>query len=103
MGEKNLLTPIQAKLLMPLESEELYDIKNDPYETVNLIGKTSFEKVHHLLKRQLEDWLANSQDKGLQSDSDEIIEHFKQYGIKTFEKRRESIQSMNTSVEKHFD
>ena len=60
MGEKNLLTPVQAKLLTPLESEELYDIENDPYETVNLIGKTSFEKVQHQLKRQLEDWLAKS-------------------------------------------
>lgn len=103
MGEKNLLTPVQAKLLMPLESEELYDLENDPYETVNLIGKISFEKVHHRLKKQLEAWLANSQDKGLQNDSDDIIEHFKQYGIKTFEKRRESIQAMKTSVEKHFD
>ncbi len=103
MGEKNLLTPVQAKLLTPLESEELYDIENDPYETVNLIGKTSFEKVHHQLKRQLEDWLANSQDQGLQSDSDAIIEHFKQYGIKTFDKRRQSIQTMKASVEKHFD
>ena len=103
MGEKNLLTPVQAKLLMPLESEELYDLENDPYETVNLIGKTSFEKVHHQLKMKLENWLANSHDKGLQSDSDAIIEHFKQYGIKTFEKRRESIQSMKTSVKKHFD
>ena len=103
MGEKNLLTPVQAKLLMPLESEELYDIENDPYETVNLIGEISFEKVHHRLKKQLEAWLEKSQDKGLQNDSDDIIEHFKQYGIKTFEKRRESIQVMKTSVEKHFD
>ena len=103
MGEKNLLTPVQAKLLMPLESEELYDIENDPYETVNLIGKTSFEKVHHQHKSQLESWLINSQDKGLQKDSDAISEHFKQYGIKTFDKRRESIQKMKSSVEKHFD
>ena len=103
MGEKNLLTPVQAKLLMPLESEELYDIENDPYETVNLIGKTSFEKVHQELMRQLESWLEISQDKGLHSDSDAIIDHFKQYGIKTFEKRRESIQTMKASVEKHFD
>jgi len=103
MGKKNLLTPVQEKLLMPLESEELYDIENDPYETVNLIGKTSFEKVHNQLKRQLEDWLKISQDQGLQNDSDSIIEHFKQYGIKTFEKRRESIQAMKASVEKHFD
>ena len=103
MGENNLLTPVQAKLLMPLEGEELYDIENDPYETVNLIGRTIFEKVHHQLKGQLEDWFANSQDQGLQNDSDAIIEHFKQYGIKTFEKRRESIQTKKASVEKYFD
>ena len=103
MGEKNLLTPVQAKLLTPLENEELYDIENDLYETINLIGKTSFEKVHHQLKMQLDNWLANSLDQGLQSDSDAIIKHFKQYGIKTFEKRRQSIQAMKASVEKHFD
>jgi len=103
MGKKNLLTPVQEKLLMPLESEELYDIENDPYETVNLIGKTSFAKVHQQLRRQLEDWLIISKDQGLQSDSDAIIEHFKQYGIKTFDKRRQSIQAMNASVLKHFD
>ena len=103
MGEKNLLTPVQAKLLMPLESEELYDIENDPYETVNLIGKTSFAKVHQRLRRQLESWLVISEDKGLQSDNDAIIEHFKQYGIETFEKRRESIQAMKASIQKHFD
>ena len=103
MGEKNLLTPVQAKLLMPLESEELYDIENDPYETINLIGKTSFVKVHQQLRRQLESWLVISEDKGLQSDNDAIIEHFKQYGIKTFEKRSESIKAMKASVEKYFD
>ena len=103
MGEKNLLTPVQEKLLMPLESEELYDIEDDPNETVNLIGKTSFAKVHQQLREQLESWLVISEDKGLQSDKDAIIEHFKQYGIETFEKRRESIQAMKASVQKHFD
>jgi len=88
---------------MPLESEELYDIENDPYETINLIGKTSFVKVHQQLRRQLESWLVISEDKGLQSDNDAIIEHFKQYGIKTFEKRSESIKAMKASVEKYFD
>ena len=49
MGEKNILTPFRQSYLCP-GGEELYDIENDPYETVNLIGKTGFEKVHNQLK-----------------------------------------------------
>ena len=103
MGEKDLLSPVQAQLLKPLAAEELYDLENDPYETVNLIGEASFEKVHEELKNQLEEWIEASEDKGLEKDSDALVEHFKQYRITTFEKRAESIQRMRSSVEKHFE
>lgn len=103
MGEKDLLSPVQAQLLKPLAAEELYDLENDPYETVNLIGEASFEKVHEELKNQMQEWIKISGDKGLEKDSDALVEHFKQYRITTFEKRAESIQRMRSSVEKHFE
>jgi len=103
MGEKDLLTPPQAQLLSPLVCEELYDLKNDPYETVNLIGSSKFEQLHHELKKQLENWIEISLDKGFQRDSEAIIRHFQQYGLITFEKRLESIQRLKASVENHFD
>ena len=102
MGERDLLSSAQAQLLKPIAVEELYDLENDPYETVNLIGKASFEKVHEELKNQVEEWIKISDDKGLEKDSDAIVEHFKQYRITTFEKRAESIQRMKSSVEEHF-
>jgi hypothetical protein len=86
-----------------LVCEELYDLKNDPYETVNLIGSSKFEQLHHELKKQLENWIEISLDKGFQRDSEAIIRHFQQYGLITFEKRLESIQRLKASVENHFD
>ena len=102
MGERDLLSSAQAQLLKPIAVEELYDLENDPYETVNLIGKAGFENVHEELKKRMEKWIEASEDKGLEKDSDALVEHFKQYRITTFEKRAESIQRMKSSVEKHF-
>jgi len=86
-----------------LVSEELYDLKKDRFETVNLIGNSKFKQLHYELKKQLESWMEINLDKGLQSDSEEVIRHFQQYGTITFEKRQASIQRLKASVEKHFD
>ncbi|MDP6635689.1 MAG: sulfatase [Phycisphaerae bacterium] len=102
MGGKNLLTSVQAQLLRPLAAEELYDLKKDPYETVNLIGNKEFEAVHKELKEQLAKWIESSKDKGLAKDSDAIVEHFKAYGAKTRKLKAKSIRMMRASVEKHF-
>jgi len=103
MGEKNLLTPVQAQLLKPLAQEELYDLDKDPYETVNLIGNEDFDAIHKELKDRMMQWIRSSKDKGLEKDSDAIVEHFKAYGVSTFKKKARSIQSRRKSVEKHFE
>lgn len=103
MGERGLLNPVQALLLKPLASEELYDLDNDPYETVNLIGNEDFDKVQRELESQMAEWIEFSKDKGLEKDSDAIVAHFKEYGITTFRKRAKSIRRMQSSVEKHFE
>jgi N-sulfoglucosamine sulfohydrolase len=103
MGEKNLLTPVQAQLLKPLAEEELYNLEGDPYETINLIGDEKFDTVHKELKNRMVEWIVSSKDKGLEKDSDAIVEHFKRYGITTFKKKAKSIQKMRSSVEKHFE
>lgn len=102
MGEKNLLLPVQAQLLKPLAAEELYDLKNDPYETVNLIGNKDFDAIHKELKTQMTEWIGSSKDKGLETDSDAIVEHFRKYGVSTLKQRAKSIRAMRSSVEKHF-
>ena len=103
MGEKKLLTPVQSRLLEPLVDEELYDLEEDPYETINLIGNKDFDAVHRELKDRMSQWIKNSKDKGLEKDSDAIADHFKAYGISTFKKRAKNIQRMRASVEKHFE
>ncbi len=103
MDEKNLLTPVQAQLLKPLADEELYDLVNDPHETVNLIGNKEFAAVHKELKERMAKWIESSKDKGLEKDSDAIVEHFRKYGKKTMKSRAQSIQKMRSSVEKHFE
>lgn len=103
MGERGLLNPVQALLLKPLASEELYDLDNDPYETVNLIGNEDFDKAQRELESQMAEWIEFSKDKGLEKDSDAIVAHFKEYGITTFRKRAKSIRRMQSSVEKHFE
>ena len=103
MGEKDLLTLAQAQLLKPLAEEELYDLENDPYETVNLVGNKEFEAVRKELKDNLSEWVKLSKDKGLEKDSDAIVQHFKNYGTITMERRAKSIQKMRSSVEKYFE
>jgi N-sulfoglucosamine sulfohydrolase len=102
MGEKGLLTPVQAQLLKPLAEEELYDLENDPYETVNLIGNKEFATVHKELKDKMSEWIKLSKDKGLEKDSDAIVQHYKKYGITTKKMRAKKIQKTRLSVEKHF-
>ena len=48
------------------------------------------------------EWIKSSKDKGLEKDSDAIVEHFKAYGVKTRKSRAKSIREMRASVEKHF-
>lgn len=103
MEDKNLLTPAQAQLLKPLADEELYDLVNDPYETVNLIGNKDFESIHNELKEQMAEWIEFSKDKGLEKESAAIVEHFREYGKTTMKSRAKSIQKRRLSVEKYFD
>jgi N-sulfoglucosamine sulfohydrolase len=103
MGEKDLLTPAQEQLLKPMFAEELYDLENDPYETVNLVGNKDFEAVRKELEDNLSEWIVLSKDKGLEKDSDAIIQHFRAYGVSTGRKQKNRIRKMRSSVEKHFD
>ena len=83
MGEKNLLTPVQAQLLQPLATEELYDLEKDPYETVNLIGNPAFKSQHQYLKNKLTAWIKSSGDRGFEAENPAIIEYFTNYGRTT--------------------
>jgi len=43
---------------------ELYNVKNDPYELVNLAMDPIYEEVMDLLHHKLIDWMKSQNDKG---------------------------------------
>jgi hypothetical protein len=60
------LNELQSRIFTaPRPREELYDLENDPYETVNLAGDASHRKTVKKLRGALYDWMVNSRDLGL--------------------------------------
>lgn len=49
--------------------EELYDIVNDPYELNNLADKPELQQVKAELKARLLDWMAQQNDKGIDTEA----------------------------------
>ena len=103
MWEKGLLPPVQAKLLEPIASEELYDLENDPFEIVNLVGNPKFAAMRGRFERNLTDWIESSGDRGFEEDSDAIVEHFNAYGISTAKRQKDGIKKRRAAVEAYFE
>ena len=60
------LNELQSRVLaIPRPSEELYDLENDPHETVNLAGAAPHGEAVKKLRVALYDWMVNSRDVGL--------------------------------------
>jgi arylsulfatase A-like enzyme len=61
--DKGALTPAQAMLFtVPRPSEELYDIKNDPYESQNLISDPAYQDIVAELRENLQLWREQTND-----------------------------------------
>jgi len=45
-------------------AEELYDTRNDPYELNNIAGDTRYRTIRNQLKKELEHWMKQTDDKG---------------------------------------
>ena len=48
----------------PKPEEELYDLQNDPFELVNLSGQIKFQDTLVSLRRTLDSWIEETNDKG---------------------------------------
>jgi arylsulfatase A-like enzyme len=60
------LNPIHARLLAcPRPVEELYDLRNDPYEIDNLAGVPEHQETLKLLRAMLVEWIHRTKDLGL--------------------------------------
>jgi arylsulfatase A-like enzyme len=60
------LTELQSRVFLPTRPrEELYDLQNDPHETVNLAGDSKHAATVQRLRIALYEWMIESRDVGL--------------------------------------
>ena len=48
--------------------EELYDVETDPFEMNNLAGDPQYRPIMDDLKKRLEAWMAQQDDKGMETE-----------------------------------
>ncbi|MCA6073745.1 sulfatase-like hydrolase/transferase [Fulvivirga sedimenti] len=73
LREEGNLTPEQARWFDPVkEPEELYDLKNDPFELTNLAQDQSYAPVLEEMRTAMDTWLSGFEDTGLIQESDLI-------------------------------
>ena len=58
----------RANLYQRRPEEELYDLKNDPYELNNLAGQAPFSNVETQLRGALDRWMKQQGDKGMETE-----------------------------------
>ena len=63
------LSPLQEEILFSptRPTEELYDIRADPFETRNLAGDTKFQSMLESLRTRLDRWMMETRDQGPES------------------------------------
>lgn len=69
MFERGELTPTQALAYGPRPAEELYDLKEDPHETVNLADDPGHEEILKAMRALVEAWIEDTDDKGQYPES----------------------------------
>ena len=67
--ERGELTPTQALAYGPRPAEELYDLKADPHETVNLADDPDHQEILKAMRALVEAWIADTDDKGQYPES----------------------------------
>lgn len=59
------LTPVQALFMAPRKpDEELYDLRNDPYEIKNLAASAEYERILKEMRAILDKWIQETGDMG---------------------------------------
>lgn len=71
LSEKGELTPVQSRFLEDSRpAEELYDLRSDPHETINLANDAKYSGELKALRQQLEQWIEETKDQGANSEGD---------------------------------
>jgi arylsulfatase A-like enzyme len=88
--KNGLLDSIQARFMAPHRPpEELYDLRQDPYEIRNLAGNEQYLGVLEEMREQLDAWL-DRYDKGKYPEDPEEIAYWEQFMKENFRERMES-------------
>ena len=64
LGEKDAAIAARARFYQHRPLEELYDLKNDPYELKNRADDPALSKIKEALKKKLKDWMVQQGDEG---------------------------------------
>lgn len=87
------LTPVQEQLMAPERPvEELYDLKNDPYETNNLASSKDHQAVLHQLRHRLDRWIQSTNDQGRFPEDPEVIEYYDEKMQQNYQQRIKELQ-----------
>ncbi|MGH9159256.1 MAG: sulfatase family protein [Vicinamibacteraceae bacterium] len=79
LHQEGKLTPVQARLLaLTRPREELYDLRRDPYETVNLAGSPAFRKPLVELRTALDRWIEETDDQGRIPEGPAVAKYYEQ-------------------------
>jgi uncharacterized sulfatase len=68
LAEKDEIIAERIYSLVNRPPEELYDLKNDPYELNNLAGEISYSEVKSKLSLVLDEWMRDQGDEGLETE-----------------------------------
>jgi N-sulfoglucosamine sulfohydrolase len=99
MDETGQLNPRQKTLVTRLPEFELYDLRNDPFETLNLAGQSSTSGIQAKLFRELRDWIEETGDRGMREDSPQVKTAFANYRKNSHASRRTAILEARRAVQ----
>jgi len=99
LHEQGQLTEAQQSLVNNIPYEELYDIRRDPFETKNLLENTDYQVVLDSLRGVVDQWIKDSNDQGLKTDSPAVEKAFATYGKESHAKYAEKIKALHQQVQ----
>lgn len=93
LHEEGKLTPVQARLLAPTRPrEELYDLRRDPYETVNLAESPELRGTLARLRTALDRWIEETNDQGRVPEDPAVARYYERRARERYDKRIDELR-----------